>query len=136
MSKVFRRLIAATIAIIVIVVGIFATRIIYERRQLNAGSTDIKAVIDNVGTIHHEESMQRVGRHRYRKMPAYTETVIHYTYSVDGKEYHDDVSTRKGMIHTITKGDSIPVTYAISNPGINRAHPELITKHGRRTFVR
>ncbi len=135
MKGILKKIMWAVIAVAVIAIAVFAARMIWEQRQLDAGSRRINAVIEGVSRIHHDEQMQKVGRHRYRKMPAYTETVIYYTYRVDGESYSDDISTRHPMLRRIGKGDSIPVRYALSDPSIHRAMPDSIRKHRLPAFA-
>lgn len=135
MKSVLKKIMWTAIAAVAIFITALIIRVIWEQRQLDAGSKRINAVIEQVSRVHHEEHMQKVGRHRYRKMPAYTETIIHYTYVVDGKSYSDDISTRHPMLRRIWKGDSIPVRYARSNPEIHRAMPDSIRKNRRPAFA-
>lgn len=135
MKGIWKKLMWGAITAAVIVLAVFMTRLWWEQKQLDAGSKYINAAIENIARVHHEEQMQKVGRHRYRKMPAYTETIIYYTFSVDGVQYHDDVITRHPMLRRIGKGDSIPVRYALSDPSIHRAMPDSIRKHRRPAFA-
>ncbi len=73
-----------------------AVRACRENRLLEEGSVDVKAVIEKVERRHHEERYQRI-RHRVHRQPAYTSYTIYFAYTVDGVEYHDDFTTRKGM---------------------------------------
>ncbi|MDE6190586.1 MAG: hypothetical protein K2G47_03080 [Muribaculum sp.] len=134
-QSLFQKIIWGFVIVTLLVIACVAMRACYKYRQLEAGSCRIKAVIEKVERRHHEEHMQKVGKHRYRKMPAYTETIIYYTWTVDGTEYHDDVSTRHPMLRRIGQGDSIPMDYALSNPGISRAYPDSIRVRRRRAFA-
>lgn len=125
-QSLFRKLMWGIVIAVVLAIAWVALRANYEYRQLEAGSCRINALIEKVERRHHDEQMQKVGKHRYRKMPAYTETTIYYTWTVDGTVYHDDVSTRRPMLRRIGSGDSIPMIYALSHPEINRAYPDSI----------
>lgn len=47
-------------------------------------------------------------------------------------EYHDDFTTRKGMLRPLYKGDSITITYAIKDPTVTRVDTKRIKRHGKR----
>ena len=119
-TRVKRIIIASVIAAVVIVIASIAVKACRENRLLEEGSVDVKAVIEKVERRHHEERYQRI-RHRVHRHPAYTSYTIYFAYTVDGVEYHDDFTTRKGMLRSLYKGDSIIITYAIKDPaGVHR----------------
>lgn len=134
-QSLLRKLIWIAAAVFVLFIAGAGAIAYYENSRLKAGARHINAFIEKVERRHHDERMQQVGKHRYRKMPAYTETVIYYTWTVDGHEYHDDVTTRHPMLRRIGRGDSIPMIYAVSNPEINRAYPDSIRVRRRPAFA-
>lgn len=133
-SSVKRRIIAGIIVAVVIVFAAIAVRACRENWLLREGSTEVRAVIEKVERYHHEESYQRINR-RIHRQPAYTSYKIRYAYTVDGVEYHDDFTTRKGMLRPLYKGDSITITYAIKDPTVTRVDTKRIKRHGKPVFT-
>lgn len=133
-TKVKRIIIASVIAAVVIVIASIAVRACRENRLLEEGSADVKAVIEKVERRHHEERYQRI-RHRVHRQPAYTSYTIYFAYTVDGVEYHDDFTTRKGMLRSLYKGDSIIITYAIKDPAVTRVDTKRIKRRGLPVFT-
>ena len=130
-TRVKRIIIASVIAAVVIVIASIAVKACRENRLLEEGSVDVKAVIEKVERRHHEERYQRI-RHRVHRHPAYT---IYFAYTVDGVEYHDDFTTRKGMLRSLYKGDSIIITYAIKDPAVTRVDTKRIKRRGLPVFT-
>ena len=133
-TRVKRIIIASVIAAVVIVIASIAVRACRENRLLEEGSVDVKAVIEKVEHRHHEERYQRI-RHRVHRQPAYTSYTIYFAYTVDGVEYHDDFTTRKGMLRSLYKGDSIIITYAIKDPAVTRVDTKRIKRRGLPVFT-
>ncbi len=126
--------ISAVMVIVLFIVGL-VLRANYEGRELEKGSRDIIGVVEKVTRHHTEESSYRVNRRLVRR-PASTSYKVYYYYVVDGDTVRDNVSTMRPMLRRVGAGAHIPVTYALSNPKIHRAHPDRMkVKSGHYVFA-
>lgn len=59
MKSVLKKIMWTAIAAVAIFITALIIRVIWEQRQLDAGSKRINAVIEQVSRVHHEEHMQK-----------------------------------------------------------------------------
>ncbi|MFG6381457.1 MAG: hypothetical protein K1V87_05045 [Muribaculum sp.] len=134
--KNWRKLIiSAAMVVALFIVGLIL-RLNYEGRELEKGSCDINGTVEKI-TRHHTEATSYRVNHRLVRRPASTSYKVHYYYVVDGDTVRDNVSTTRPMLRRTGAGAKIPVTYALSNHKIHRAHPDRMTvKSGHYVFGR
>ncbi|HRF68520.1 MAG TPA: hypothetical protein PK430_04785 [Muribaculum sp.] len=127
--KNWRIFVISVVMVIVLFILGLVLRMNYEERELEKGSCDISGVVEKVTRHHTEESTYRVN-HRLVRRPASTSYKVYYYYIVDGDTLRGNVSTTRPMLRRVGAGARIPVTYALSNPEIHRAHTDRMTVKG------
>lgn len=116
-------------------IGGFILRVVYESNELEKGSVEINGVVEKIVRHHREESYQRSGRRMVRR-PASTSYDVYYYYVVDGDTVRDKTTTMRPKLRKAPAGTKIPITYAISDYHIHRAHTDRMTVRGRYVFAK
>ena len=102
----------------------------YVNSHFKRGSADTYGVITYSAKKHHPERSYRVN-HRLVHNAAYDETILKYTYIVDGRQYEGKTTTRRVMPRRPAVGDSIRVTYALDKPSLSRTGSQPVIKRRR-----
>ena len=128
-----KRTLSKGLRIALIILGAFALLYVigmaYSSRTnppLEQNGVRTFATVPDVQVKHHPEhtSWVRGGNGTRRKVhhQAYTETIIQYTYSVEGVKYEGEMRTRTVPLRPAKKGQKIQIEYLSNAPSKSRLY--------------
>lgn len=128
-----KRTLSKGLRIALIILGAFALLYVigmayssWTNKRFEQNGVRTFATVTDVQVKHHPEhtSWVRGGNGTRRKVhhQAYTETIIQYTYSVEGVKYEGEMRTRTVPARSAKKGQKIQIEYLSNSPSKSRLY--------------
>lgn len=128
-----KRTLSKGLRIALIILGAFALLYVigmayssWTNKRFEQNGVRTFATVTDVQVKHHPEhtSSVRGGNGTRRKVhhQAYTETIIQYTYSVEGVKYEGEMHTRTVPLRPAKKGQKIQIEYLSNSPSKSRLY--------------
>lgn len=128
-----KRTLSKGLRIALIILGAFALLYVigmayssWTNKRFEQNGVRTFATVTDVQVKHHPEhtSWVRGGNGTRRKVhhQAYTETIIQYTYSVEGVKYEGEMRTRTVPLRPAKKGQKIQIEYLSNSPSKSRLY--------------
>lgn len=128
-----KRTLSKGLRIALIILGAFALLYVigmayssWTNKRFEQNGVRTFATVTDVQVKHHPEhtSWVRGGNGTRRKVhhQAYTETIIQYTYSVEGVKYEGEMRTRTVPLRPAKKGQKIQIEYLSNTPSKSRLY--------------
>lgn len=128
-----KRTLSKGLRIALIILGAFALLYVigmvyssWTNKRFEQNGVRTFATVTDVQVKHHLEhtSWVRGGNGTRRKVhhQAYTETIIQYTYSVEGVKYEGEMRTRTVPLRPAKKGQKIQIEYLSNTPSKSRLY--------------